>query len=65
MFVTGTAVVIAPVGSVTYKGIVIEAKKPKGELSLALKTKLEDIQVSRSSWITQCSSEGSNTRTHT
>ncbi len=47
MFVTGTASVIAPVGSLTYKGAVIEPLKPNGELAIEIKKQLEDIQFGR------------------
>ena len=41
----GTAVVIGPIGSVTYKDTEIVPLKPQGELSLELHKKLVDIQV--------------------
>lgn len=46
MFLTGTAAVIAPVGSITYKGTEFFSQKPAGELSAEIRKKIEDIQVS-------------------
>ncbi len=45
MFMCGTAVVVGPIGSVTYKDHKIVPKKPDGELSVALYKRLQDIQV--------------------
>ncbi len=47
MFVCGTAVTLMPVGLLKYKDTVIEAQKPHGEISLELRTKLQDIQFGR------------------
>jgi branched-chain amino acid aminotransferase len=45
MFMCGTAVVVGPIGSVTYKDMEIIPQKPEGELSQELYKKLVDIQV--------------------
>ena len=45
MFMCGTAVVVGPIKSVTYKNDEIVPQKPNGELSLELFKKLTDIQV--------------------
>ncbi len=44
MFVTGTAVVLGPVETLTYKDTVMKAAG--GEVALGLRKRLEDIQVS-------------------
>lgn len=61
MFMCGTAVVVGPIGSVTYKKTKIVPLKPEGELSLELYKKLQDIQVF--SYVTYNSSEEWNTPT--
>lgn len=45
IFMCGTAVVIGPIGSITYKNNKIVPQKPNGELSIELYKKLQDIQV--------------------
>ncbi len=47
MFICGTAVVVGPVKSVTYKDEVIAPLKPEGELSVEMYNKLQDIQFGR------------------
>jgi len=45
MFMCGTAVVVGPIRSITYKDLEIVPQKPEGELSIELYNKLMDIQV--------------------
>ena len=45
MFVTGTAVTVVPVESLSYKDVLMKAAASSGEITLELRNKLQDIQV--------------------
>lgn len=47
MFMCGTAVVVGPIRSITYKDTEIIPQKPNGELSLEFYKRIQDIQYGR------------------